>query len=260
MDAAPPSLGVAAETPIPPPAWPGPERLAPAKDTPNVSLPPGEAPGWPRSAQCATALLLLLALGLLGWHVVSAQRWGARPTTLEADAVSTSRIDLNRADRAQLLQLPGVGETLARRIETYRQEHNGFRSVEELRRVTGIGPALLARLRPLVDVVPYEDEEDSEPPLPVRKSTATPVGPPTAVKKVGELTGPIDINRASAEELQRLPGIGPKMSARIVEARALGSFKSVDELRRVPGIGPKTLEKLRPLVTVGNSVAKRPEK
>jgi competence protein ComEA len=259
MDAAPSSLGVAAETPVPPPTWPGPERLAPAKDTPNVSLPPGEPPGWPRSAQCAIALLLLLALGLLGWHVVSAQRWGVRPTTLEADAVSTSRIDLNRADRAQLLQLPSVGETLARRIEAYRQEHNGFRSVEELRRVAGIGPAVLERLRPLVDVEPYEDEEDREPPSPVRKPPAAPAGSPSAVKKVGGQAGPIDINRATTEELQRLPGIGPKLSARIVETRALGLFQSVDELRRVPGIGAKTLEKLRPLVTVGNSVAKGPE-
>jgi competence protein ComEA len=260
MDAAPSSLGVAAESPVPPPSWPGPERLAPAKDTPNVSLPPGEPPGWPRSAQCATALLLLLALGLLGWHVVSAQRWGARPTTLEADAVSTSRIDLNNADRAQLLQLPGVGETLARRIEAYRQEHNGFRNVEELRRVTGIGPALLERLRPLVEVEPYEDEEDGEPPPPVRKLVTTPAGTPSAVKKVGQLVGPIDINRATAEELQRLPGIGPKMSVRIVEIRSQGLFKSVDELRRVPGIGVKTLEKLRPLVTIGGSVVKMPEK
>jgi competence protein ComEA len=260
MDTAPSPLGVAAETPAPPPAWPEPARLAPAKDTPNVTLPPGEPPGWPRSAQCSTALLLALALGLLGWHVVSAQRWGARPTTLEADAVATSRLDLNKADRAQLLQLPGVGEALARRIEAYRQEHHGFRTVEELRRVAGIGPAVLERLRPLVDVEPYEGEEESEPPRPVSKPLAASAGTSAPVKKVGELTGPIDVNRATAAELQRLPGIGPKMSARIVEARAQGVFQSVDELRRVPGIGPKTLEKLRPLVTVNGAGSKGPEK
>ncbi len=260
MDAAPPSLGVAAETPVPPPAWPGPAQLAPAKDTPNVSLPPGELPGWPRSAQCATALLLLLALGLLGWRIVSAQRWGARPTLLEADAVATSRIDLNRADRAQLLQLPGVGENLAQRLEAYRQEHHGFRNVEELRRVTGIGPALLARLRPLVDVEPYEDQEATESPPPVRKPPAVPAGTPTVGKKVGALAGPINVNSATAEELQRLPGIGSKLSARIIETRMQGPFQSVDELRRVPGIGPKTLDKLRPLVIAENSAALAPQK
>jgi competence protein ComEA len=260
MDPAPAPPGVAAAPAAPPPAWPEADRLAPAKDTPPVTLPPGEAPGWPRSAQAATAALLLLALGLLGWHVTSAQRWGARPTTLEADAVSTSRIDLNKADRAQLLQLPGVGDTLARHIEAYRQEHNGFHDVEELRRVGGIGPAVLERLRPLVDVEPFEGAEDDDLPPPMRKAppVATQTRPP--VKKTGELAGPIDVNRATAEELQRLPGIGPKLSARIVEARNKGAFRSVDELRRVPGIGPKTLEKLRPLVTVGDAVAKGPEK
>ena len=260
MDTAPSPLGVAAAPPAPPPAWPEPARLAPAKDTPPVALPPGDAPGWPRSAQAATAALLLLALGLLGWHVVSVQRWLARPTTLEADAVSTSRIDLNRADRAQLLQLPGVGDTLARRIEAYRQEHNGFHDVEELRHVGGIGPAVLERLRPLVEVEVFERAEDDDLPPPVRKTSLPAVQTRPPVKKTGELAGPIDVNRASAQELQRLPGIGPKLSARIIETRNKEAFRSVDELRRVPGIGPKTLEKLRPLVTVGDSVAKGPEK
>ena len=50
--------------------------------------------------------------------------------------------------------------------------------------------------------------------------------------------------------MQKLPGIGPKLSQRILDERARGAFKSVEDLRRVPGIGPKTLEKLRPLVTI----------
>jgi competence protein ComEA len=196
--------------------------------------------------------LLLLALGLLGWYVYGAQGWGARPTTLEPDAVLTYRVDLNRADRAQLLQLPGVGENLAQRIEDYRAEHNGFRRIEELRQVGGIGPALLERLRPVVCVEPYEGEEDagSAPATftqPVRKEAKVAGGG----KKVGLLAGPIDVNRAGAEELRRLPGIGAKMSERIIETRNKQPFRSVDELRRVPGIGPKRLEQLRPLVTVG---------
>ena len=59
------------------------------------------------------------------------------------------------------------------------------------------------------------------------------------------------MNRATVEELQRLPGIGPTLSGRIVQVREREPFHSVDELRRVPGIGPKTLERLRPFVTVG---------
>ena len=48
-----------------------------------------------------------------------------------------------------------------------------------------------------------------------------------------------------------MPGIGPVLSARIVETRQARPFASVDELRRVKGIGVKTLEKLRPHVMVG---------
>ena len=54
---------------------------------------------------------------------------------------------------------------------------------------------------------------------------------------------PLDVNRASVEELQMLSGLGPSLSARVVDGRP---FQSVDELRRVRGIGPSTLERLRP--------------
>ncbi len=62
---------------------------------------------------------------------------------------------------------------------------------------------------------------------------------------------PVNINTATAEELQTLPRIGPAMAQRIIAWReAHGGFHSVDELDAVPGIGPSMLENLRPLVTV----------
>ncbi len=58
----------------------------------------------------------------------------------------------------------------------------------------------------------------------------------------------IDINTASASQIQTLPGIGPVKAQAIIDTRP---YATIDELIRVRGIGPKTLERLRPLVTVG---------
>lgn len=61
----------------------------------------------------------------------------------------------------------------------------------------------------------------------------------------------IPINEASAEELLRLPGIGPKRAADIVADRELnGPYSSVDSLQRVYGIGPATVDRIRQFVRV----------
>ncbi|HKQ96916.1 MAG TPA: helix-hairpin-helix domain-containing protein [Candidatus Polarisedimenticolia bacterium] len=65
--------------------------------------------------------------------------------------------------------------------------------------------------------------------------------------------GKININTASAEELQSLPGIGPSYAQRIVEHREKnGPFKKVEDLLNVRGIGEKTFEKIRDRLTIGS--------
>jgi competence protein ComEA len=90
----------------------------------------------------------------------------ARPSNVQRPAVSvragpvkaaspSSRqarfpLDLNTARIEDFMTLPGVGEKLAQRIVEYRKSHGGFRSVEDLRKVKGIGKKRMERLRPLI--------------------------------------------------------------------------------------------------------------
>ncbi len=62
---------------------------------------------------------------------------------------------------------------------------------------------------------------------------------------------PLDLNTATAEQLDHLPEVGPKLAAAIVQFRdKSGPFRRVEELLAVPGITKRRLEKIRPHVTV----------
>lgn len=80
---------------------------------------------------------------------------------------------------------------------------------------------------------------------------APPAGHPPAPENGTAAKGSVDLNAATVEELEALPGIGPVTAAAIVAWRdANGRFDSVDRLGDVDGIGPARLEKLRDLVHV----------
>jgi competence ComEA-like helix-hairpin-helix protein len=203
---------------------------------------PADAP-VPRRTQAAVLVLALLTTGLVGWRWC-ADHLGTRPTDLHRDA--THRIDLNRASRAEVRQVPGVGPQLADRIVAERDARGRFARVEDLSGVHGIGDATLGKLRPWVTVEPRDD------PAPEAERLSRKAPPERhTVRKPNVPDELINLNTATAADLDRLPGIGPVLAARIVAERDKRPFAKVEDLRRVSGIGPKKLDAIRPLVTVG---------
>ncbi len=233
-----------------------------AAPAPAQQKSPAPFSAWSRVVQTAAAFLLGVALTLFLVHVYLANRWSTRPTELKPPEPSARRIDLNRADKTQLLQVPNIGPALAERIVKHREENGDFRSVDDLKQIHGVGPTTLARLKPWLCVAGSADADESEDddptervkPVEMPRQKKDSAGGQSVSKKTASLGESIDINKATGEELRKLPRIGPKLSEAILDERAKAPFKSVDDLRRVHGIGAKTIDNLRPYIRVGEPV------
>jgi competence protein ComEA len=89
------------------------------------------------------------------------------------------------------------------------------------------------------------------PQLRLDKSDLDSLGEIEYLSTLGQEESAIDLNRATAEKLQLLPGVGPALSKRIVEYReAKGEFDRIEDVMQVSGIGPKTFEAIKDYVTV----------
>lgn len=123
---------------------------------------------WPARTSTWRNVFAYVLLGLvLAAGVASAQAAGAR-----------APLDLNRATAEELEALPGIGAAKAAAILAARDERGGFKSLEELEEVRGIGPALMAKLRPLVAVGGGQKSAPS--PAPAARPAAKPSAGPTA--------------------------------------------------------------------------------
>ncbi|MGH0150266.1 UNVERIFIED_CONTAM: hypothetical protein FKN15_055504 [Acipenser sinensis] len=150
-----------------------------------------------------------------------------------ADLLGPGRVDLNRASEEELMTLRGVGRTLARDIVAYRTRIRGFRKVEDLALVTGVGAARMAQMKSEV----FVGEPGSAPnlfSLDLLSSTR------------------VDINRASLEQIQGLAGVTEEVAQGILFHRTTeGPFWRAAELGNIKGVDPALLARLLPQITVG---------
>ena len=105
-----------------------------------------------------TTGVLALALLLVSTAAVEARQTPAQDAAAAAKPSSAALINLNSATAAELEKLPGVGPAMATRILEYRQKSGGFKKIEELMNVKGIGEKSFLKLKPLVAVPPKTDK------------------------------------------------------------------------------------------------------
>jgi len=111
-----------------------------------------------RADQAAVALLALFALAAISVYWFSQAKLRGRLIDIDRSdrPVAKFQVDINTANWSELIQLPGMGETLAKRIVEWRTKHGRFATVDQLRQVSGVGPKRLESwwpyLRPIVPI------------------------------------------------------------------------------------------------------------
>jgi DNA uptake protein ComE-like DNA-binding protein len=188
--------------------------------------------------------ILRFALAALAMALIAAPR---------AEAAS-KKVDLNSATAAELEALPGVGAATARKIIAGRP----YSSVADLSRA-GVSSATIDKISSLVTAkgstkAPRSEkaarnEEPEKKPKAEKSSARSSSATSTRSEKTasGSSSTKVDLNTASAKELEDLPGVGEATAKKIIAGRP---YSSVEDLSRA-GVSASTIQKISPLVVAG---------
>ena len=215
------------------------EEIAPP-ETPETSSPLRQADSGPDIMIAELDLTSANEPEIIGVAVMGAVQWPdlylAPAGTRLVEFIEMAGGAMDTADLSDIqLTAPGIDETTLTVPELPATKLDSGR-ISVRRASTGVINPPQYRKRPVAAGQP---------------STPLPAPHPVAgnVHESTSDAGLVNINTATLEQLQRLPGIGAVYAARIVEERQRRPFAAVDELTRVSGIGDKRLETLRPFVT-----------
>ena len=161
-------------------------------------------------------------------------------------------LDINAATAEELTQLKGIGEHIAAEIVKYRISSGGFKNIEEIMNVSGIGEATFNDISSHIYVIDPVYEPATTEAVPVITEPEQYIEPEEPTYTVTlEDVAPIDLNTADAEMLTLLPHVSDEAAAEIVELREkLGSFSSYYELLYVSSLSEKDVSEIRDYVTV----------
>ncbi|HNW33800.1 MAG TPA: ComEA family DNA-binding protein [Candidatus Ozemobacteraceae bacterium] len=136
---------------------------------------------------------------------------------------SLPRMNVNTATLAQLDALPGIGKVMAERIIELRKQKGGLKTLSELKEIKGVSPKKYSELCKVLAA---------------------------AGESAGEQRK-LNLNFATLDELEALPGVGPKLARAIFDARNnKGGFKSVKDLEDIPGLSEKKYKLFEPFVEI----------
>ncbi|XP_061112181.1 endonuclease/exonuclease/phosphatase family domain-containing protein 1-like [Conger conger] len=155
--------------------------------------------------------------------------------------VNQERLNINTSTEEELMTLPGVNRAVARNIVEYRECIGGFKKVEDLALVSGVGAAKLEAIKLEICVS--------------SRTSSSQHSPSSLRREHDHLPGTgMNINTATPAQLMSIRGITEKIARNIVDYRtANGPFKSIEDLVKVNHINSSLLDRIRFLVFVERS-------
>ncbi|KAG2465025.1 EEPD1 protein, partial [Polypterus senegalus] len=150
--------------------------------------------------------------------------------------VNQERLNINTATEEELMTLPGVNRMVAQNIVEYRECIGGFKKVEDLALVSGVGATKLEQIKLEICVSNRTGSSTQQSPSSVRREQS-----PEQLA-----SGRININTATAAQLMSIRGVTDKIAKSIVDyRRENGPFRSIEDMVKVPCVNSSFLDKIR---------------